>query len=321
MINSRCFCVFVLLIYTFILFTQRTKSENFPLFEKRGLKTRSTKTYSPFFLLLALFSPRRWGICNRTCNNATWWEKLRTASDSSQKAGGDVSSWTLPRVFLENSNTSRVSKFTHMNRARTHLHSCRVFPRACTRPEDCFLLIVPPFSNVLPSFTVSISCSNWLSISAREEVSVTSFLSGTYFNGGFVSVSEPPCPLVHPEKTELLPPHPQPASHSSLSPSTPLFLAPHLPPPPLGFDPPLQPRWRDDRGRERERERDGIVGKEERKRWQVFNKCGGLEARERWGGGRVLLWWWASHHGGGGGWLPRMKTLFTHRSCFCLPSF
>lgn len=56
-------------------------------------------------------------------------------------------------------------------------------------------------------------------------------------------MSEPPCPLVHPEKTEI-PPHPS-------------ILLPHLPPPPLGFDPPLQPRWKDDRAREERVVREG----------------------------------------------------------------
>lgn len=41
------------------------------------------------------------------------------------------------------------------------------------------------------------------------------------------------------------------------SPSILLFLSPHLPLPPLGFDPPLQPRWKDDRVREAWVDREG----------------------------------------------------------------
>lgn len=68
---------------------------------------------------------------------------------------------------------------------------------------------------------------------------------------------------------------PRKQSYSPLHPTLPL---PHLPPPLLSFDPPLQPRWRDDR---EGRESGEGGGREERKRWQLFNKCGGLEARER----------------------------------------
>lgn len=120
MIDSHCFCVFVLLIYTFILFTQTTESENFPLFEKRGLDLKSRSTYFLFFLLLTLFSPRRWGRCNRTCNNATWWAKLRTAPDSSQKAGGDVGSLDAAQSFPR--------KLENFAGVKVHTHEPRTYP-------------------------------------------------------------------------------------------------------------------------------------------------------------------------------------------------
>lgn len=63
-------------------------------------------------------------------------------------------------------------------------------------------------------------------------------------------VTEQPCPLFHPEKTEIFRLHPA----SSLSNTPP---HPSLPPPPPSFDPPLQPRWKDDRARKERVEREG----------------------------------------------------------------
>lgn len=94
--------------------------------------------------------------------------------------------------------------------------------------------------------------------------------------------------------------------------------SPHLPPPPLGFDPPLQPRWND-----RVRREGGERGEKEmtapQQVWRI-GKEGERERRRK--KRRVLFWWWASHHwgtedetyaasGGAGAWLSLHTSLLS----------
>lgn len=88
-------------------------------------------------------------------------------------------------------------------------------------------------------------------------------------------VTEPPCPLFHPEKSEILPfsssssslyhphstPHPAPLSSAS----TQLWSAPAA----------MLQRWQSREGESKE----GV--REERKRWQLLNKCEALGKRRR----------------------------------------
>lgn len=103
-------------------------------------------------------------------------------------------------------------------------------------------------------------------------------------------VTEQPCPLFHPEKTEIFRLHPAPSLSNTPPPispsaSTQLWSAPAA----------TLERWQSE-----ERE-SGEEGKGERKMWQLLNKCGtpGKErARERKREKKgALFWWWASRHG------------------------
>ena len=89
-----------------------------------------------------------------------------------------------------------------------------------------------------------------------EAAPISALLKAERFDGGLYVCHRDTLSSLSPRKTEIFPLHLPPSSS-------------HLPPPPAGFDPPLQPRWKDDRlredrDRERERERER-EGREERK--------------------------------------------------------
>lgn len=102
---------------------------------------------------------------------------------------------------------------------------------------------------------------------------------------------------------------PRKQSYSPLHPTLPL---PHLPPPPLSFDPPLQPRWWDDREREERVAREGGERKE-----RDDSSSTSVEDWKRGKERSAVLRSSFSPWGAEGG-VNCMDTLFRGRSCFCL---
>lgn len=121
---------------------------------------------------------------------------------------------------------------------------------------------------------------SWIAAPAQT----SALLIAANFGGGLYVCQSHPVLSFTPRKQKYPP--------SILRPPTP----PHLPPPPLGFDPPLQPRWKDDREREEKVVREGERRERDDSSSTSVEDWGreGEKERKR----RVLFWWWASHHGG-----------------------
>lgn len=88
--------------------------------------------------------------------------------------------------------------------------------------SDCFVILAWWLNRLRFSFSCSCVCSSpacicnclpFKYVHVQLDCSTSSNLSTSYsceFRWGFVCVSEPPCPLFHPEKTEIPPLHPAP---------------------------------------------------------------------------------------------------------------
>lgn len=284
-----CVCLWCFTLFCVI------KGGNFSMMLKVSTlcKLVSVNQEEVFLFSFGLWFPtiRRSSLRERS-HAATWWPQSVTATVEEPEVtrsdgDGPVFSW---KTFLL------------LKKKKVHIHSLCTLHSGLQKFQmhepskpirDWFLLLVSPFSHILGSFLLVTSapltgsppvsmrnCQSWLSLVEHISMGV--------------------CKCVRAALSSL-----SPRENRATPPSIPLFLSPPSPSlPPLCFDPPLQPRWRDDR-EEEEREGGERGERDDRAKRRRERDDSSSTSVEDWKRGkgkrRVLFWWWASLHGGGHG--------------------